>query len=134
MIDDGLSGKYGKTAQFWLKCVSLVDLLHKLHFAIQCNDFSEKLVCWRLMLPLFFFFDRTHYLRYGSYYMQSMGRLEKTHPGAKQELMKIGVSVRRNEKGIGQATDLTGEQSYMRSAKTAGGLTDFQTKPGTVRK
>ena len=134
VIDDGLSGKYGKTAQFLLKYVSLVDLLHKLHFAIQSNDFNEKLVCWRLMLPLFFFFDRTHYSRYGSYYIQSMERLEKSHPGAKQELMKIGISVRRNEKGIGQAVDLAGEQSYRRSAKTAVGLTDFQTKPATVRK
>ena len=61
VIDDGLSGKYGKTVQFLLKYVSLVNLLHKLHFAIQSNDFNEKLVCWRLMLPLFFFFDRTHY-------------------------------------------------------------------------
>ena len=80
------------------------------------------------------FFDRTHYSRDSSYYMQSMERLEKTHPGAKQELMKIGISVRRNEKGIGQAVDLAGEQSYMRSAKTAGDLTVFQTKPATVRK
>ena len=63
-----------------------------------------------------------------------MELLEKTHPGAKRELMKIEISVRRNEKGIGQAVDLAGEQSYMRSAKTVGGLTDFQTKPATVRK
>ena len=86
------------------------------------------------MLPVFFFFDRTHYSRYGSYYIQSMERLEKTHPGAKEERMKIGIFVRRNEKGIGQAVDLAGEQSYTRSAKTAGGLTDFRTKPATVRK
>ena len=63
-----------------------------------------------------------------------MERLEKTRPGAKKEFMKIGISVRRSEKGIGQAADLAGEQSYMRSAKTAGALTDFQTKPATVRK
>ena len=134
VIDDGLSGKDGKTAQFWLKYLSLLDLLHKLHFAIQSNDFNEKLVCWRLMLPLFFFFDRTHYSRYGYYNIQSRERLKKTHPGAKQELMKIGISLRKNEKGIGQAVDLAGEQSYMRCAKTAGDLTDFQTKPATVRK
>ena len=63
-----------------------------------------------------------------------MERLEKSHPGAKQELMKIWISVRRNEKGIGQAVDLAGEQSNMQSTKIAGGLTDFQTKPATVRK
>ena len=134
VIEEGLSGKFGKTAQFWLKYVLLVDILQKLHFAIQSNDFDEKLICWRMMLPTFFFFDRTHYSRYGSYYVKSMERLEETHPGAKDELMKIGISVRRNDTGIGQAVDLAGEQSYMRSAKTVGGLTHFQTKAATVRK
>ena len=63
-----------------------------------------------------------------------MEHLEKTHPGAKQELMKIGISITRNAKGIGQAVDLAGKQSYMRSAKIAGGLTDFETKPATLCK
>ena len=66
VIEEGLSGKFGKTAQFWLKYVSLVDVLHKLHFTIQSNDFDEKLICRRMMLPTFFFFDITHYSRYGS--------------------------------------------------------------------
>ena len=60
-----------------------------------------------------------------------MERLEETHPGAKDELMKIGILVRRNDTGIGQAVGLAGEQSYLRSAKTAGGLTHFQTKAAT---
>lgn len=60
--------------------------------------------------------------------------LNQTHPGAKEELLTIGISVKRNEKGIGQAVDLAGEQSYMRSAKTAGVVTDFQTQAETVRK
>ena len=134
MMNDGLSGCLGKTAQFWLRYVTLVDILHKLHHAIQTNDFEEKVASWKLMLPFFFCFNRTHYSRYGSYYLKSMELLDTTHPGAKEELMRIGISVRRNEKGVGQAVDLAGEQSYMRSAKTAGGLTDFQTKEATVRK
>ena len=52
----GLAGDYGKTPQFWLKYVSLVDTLHALHLAIQSNNFEEKIQCWRKMLPLFFFF------------------------------------------------------------------------------
>ena len=70
VIEEELSRNFGKTAQFWLKYVSLVDILHKLHFAIQSNDFDEKLIYWRMMLPTFFFFDRTHYSRYGSYYVK----------------------------------------------------------------
>ena len=62
-----------------------------------------------------------------------MENLDQTHPGAK-ELMKIGISVRRNDNGIGQAVDLAGEQTYMRSAKTAGGITHFQSKKASVLK
>ena len=63
-----------------------------------------------------------------------MENLDQTHPGAKEELMKIGISVRRNDNGIGQAVDLAGEQTYMRSAKTAGGITHFQSKKASVLK
>ena len=62
-LNDGLSGMFGKTAQFWLKYITLVDILHKFHSAIQSNDFDEKLESWRLMMPWFFCFDRTHYSR-----------------------------------------------------------------------
>ena len=134
MMKEGMSGSLGKTAQFWLRYVALVDILHKFHFAIQSNDFEGRLEAWKSMLPFFFFFNRTHYSRYGSYYVKSMEALDATHPGAKEELLRIGISAKRNEKGIGQAIDLAGEQSYMRSAKTAGGLTDFQTQAATVRK
>ena len=134
VTNDGLSGILGKTAQFWLRYVARVDLLHQFHFAIQSNDFDGKLQALKSMLPFFFFFNRHHYSRYGSYYAKSLEHLDQTHPGAKEELMRIGISVKRNEKGIGQAVDLAGEQSYMRSAKTAGGLTDFQTQAATVRK
>ena len=95
-LQEGLSGKFGKTAQFWLTYVSLVDILHRLHFAVQSNNIEEKILCLRLMLPMLFFFDRTHYSRYGSYYVKSLECLEETHPGAKAELMKIGSSIRRN--------------------------------------
>ena len=131
---DGLSGKFGMNAQYWPRYISLVDILHKFHSAIQSNNFEEKVESWKLMIPWFFAKDGTHYSRYGSYYLKSMELIDVTHPGAKEEMMKIGVSVRRNEKGVGQAIDLAGEQSYMRSAKTVGGLTSFQTRTATVRK
>ena len=133
-IDIALAGGYGKTAEYWMRYVSLVDILHDFHFAIQSNKFEEKVKCLRKMLPFFFFFDKTHYSRYGTYYLKSLENIEKTHPGAKAELMKIGIAIRRNTIGIGQAVDLAGEQSYMRDAKTAGGITSFQTNRSTVLK
>ena len=133
-FDDGLIGKHGKTAAYWLRYVHLVDLLHSLHYAIMSNDFDGRLAAWKELLPTFFFFDKTHYARYGSYYVKAMENIDVTHPGAKEELMQIGISVRRNDFGVGQAVDLAGEQTYMRNAKTSGGITPFKTRKGAVLK
>ena len=50
--------------------------------------------------------------------------MKDTHPGAKEEIEEKRLFVRRNTLGIGQAVDMAGEQSYMKSAKTAGGICD----------
>ena len=42
--------------------------------------------------------------------------------------------MRRSNMGIGEAIDLAGEQTYMRSAKTAGGITMFASSKETVSK
>ena len=42
-ISDGLAGKLGRTAQYWLTYVKLVNSLHSFHFSIQTNDFDAKL-------------------------------------------------------------------------------------------
>ena len=42
--------------------------------------------------------------------------------------------MRRNTRGIGQAVDMAGEQSYMKSAKTAGGIRQFSTNEAAVAK
>ena len=56
------------------------------------------------------------------------------HPSAKKELQTFGVSVCRNTYGIGQAIDLAGKQTYMKSSKTIGGITHFQTKKSALLK
>ena len=45
--------------------------------------------------------------------------MNASHPGALEEFENIS-SVRQNNTGIGQAIDLGGEQTYMKSAKTTG--------------
>ena len=84
------------------------------------NDYDLRLLIWKRSLPLCFSTNRVHYSRYGTYYVKSLECLESTHPGAREEIAEVGLSVRRNTLAIGQAVDLAGEQSYMRTAKTAG--------------
>ena len=115
-----LKGDFGKTPQFWMMYMDLVDRQRKLHFAINNNHFSLRLLMWKKSLPLCFATNRVHYARYGTYYLKSLECLKSTHPGAKEEIENVGLSIRRNTLGIGQAVDLAGEQTYMRNAKTAG--------------
>ena len=106
----------------------MVDRQQKLHYAISTNDYNLRLLMWRKSLP------RVHYSHYGTLYVQSLENLESTHPGAKSKIEENGLSVRRNTLGIKQAIDMADEQSYMKSAKTAGGISQFAAKESTVAK
>ena len=89
----------------------MIDRQQQFHFAINTNDFALKLHSWDQSLPLCFATNKAHYARYGNYYLHQHQNLESTHPGATAEIEAL-TSVRRNTIGIGQAMDLTGEQTY----------------------
>ena len=71
---------------------------------------------------------------YGTFYINQLKRLDFSHPGARYEIVEVGLSIRRNDIGVGQAIDLAGEQTYMKNAKTAGEITKFANSPETVAK
>ena len=119
-MSECLKGEYGRTPQYWAHYIQLVDRQHTLHCAINTNDFDLRLLTLRKSLASCFSTNRVHYARYGTYYVNALAHLEATHPGAKEEIEDVGLSVRRNKRGIGQSIDMAGEQSYMRNAKTAG--------------
>ena len=105
--------------------MTLVKLVQELHYSINVNDFHLRLKCWRELVILCFPTNKKNYARYGSYYIELMQNLPNTHPGAVEELLEKGISVRRNDMGIGQSIDGAGEQTFMRSAKTRGGIKSF---------
>lgn len=127
-------GDFGKTPQFWALYMTMVDGQQKLYHAINTNNYDLRLLIWRKLLPLCFATNRVDYSRYGTFYVQSLVYLESIHPGAKAEIEDNGIFVRRNTLGIGQAVDMAGEQSYMKSPKTAGEVSQFTAKERTVAK
>ena len=78
--------------------------------------------------------NKKNYARYGAYYVRVLENLENTHPGAIEELSQKGISVRRNDIGIGQSIDGAGEQTFMRSAKTSGGIGCFMSNSAAYDK
>ena len=115
-----LNGDFGRTPQYWTEYMKLVDRQQMLHYSVNCNDYDLRMISWNASLPLCFATNRVHYSRYGTYYLQFLEHIDRTHPGAKDEIKGVGLSIRRNKLGIGQSIDLAGEQSYMRLAKTTG--------------
>ena len=113
-----LSGSKGKTAQYWMFYLNLVQLQHQFHYSINMNHFQLRLQCWKKIVSLCFPTNKRNYARYGGYYVKQLENLPITHPGAIEDLSEKGISVRRNDIGIGQSIDGAGEQTFMRCAKT----------------
>ena len=80
----------------------------------------SEMIIRKELLPQFFAKNRILYAQYGTYYIQSLEHIESTHLVAREEIEDVGLPIHRNKLGIGQSIDLAGEQSCMRSAKTAG--------------
>ena len=66
-----------------------------------------------------------------TYYVLQLLNIYKPHPGAKEELKSRKVSVCRNSYKIGQSIYGAGEQTFMKDAKTMGGVKDFATQEST---
>ena len=129
-----LNGEFGKTPQFWVMYMIMVDRQQKLHYAINTNNYNLRLLIWKESLPMWFATNRIHYACYGTFYDNPLEYLEDTHPGAKEKIEEKGLSVICNTLAIGRAVDIAGEQSYMKSAKTAGGIRQFSTNEAAVAK
>eukprot|EP00794_Sanderia_malayensis_P013273 gene13273-14641_t len=134
VIEKCLTGDLGKTPQYWMIYMKMIDRIQTLHYSVNTNSYDLRRLIWRQSLPFCFATNRVHYSRYGTYYVQSLDYLDSTHPGAKEEVAELRLSVRRNTLGIGQAVDMAGEQSYMKNAKTSGKITQFASKETTVAK
>ena len=115
-----IQGQFGKTPRYWMMYQDTVDRQHKLHLAINTNNYDLRAQCWKDSLPLCFAMNKHNYSRYGAYYCHQLDNLEDTHPGAREELQEKGLSVCRNSLNIGQSIDGAGEQTFMSNSKTSG--------------
>ena len=90
----------------------MIETLYQLQCAIYTNNFPLKLMAWEKVLPLCYATKKVHYTCYGTYYIQHLQQLEKSHPASLDE-MRSFVSIRTNEISIGQAIGFAGEHTYM---------------------
>ena len=130
------SGNYGKTAQFWV--VYYLDIManqHLLHMAVQENDFFLRLHGLKYLLPFCFALNKQNYARYGSFYVHFLENLDNTHPGCRELIQEIGLSVQAQDRYPARTPiDQRGEQTINRDARTAGGIKFFASDQNTTLK
>ena len=129
-----MEGKYGKTAQLWMGYVLAVERLHVLHYAINTNNFDLRLSIWDEAIQGCFSMNKVNYARFATYYVIQMKNLDHTHPGAREELDRNGMSVCRNTLNIRQSIDGAGESTFMKDAKIAGGIKNYSIQDSTYEK
>ena len=71
-----VNGGLGKTPQFWLTYLNLARLQHQARTSVHTNDFEMRLDVWERILPFYFFYNKTNYSRYGTYYVQLLKKLD----------------------------------------------------------
>ena len=111
-----------------------IDRQHKFQFSINTNDFDLRHKCWKDSLPFCFATNKQNYARYGTYYIIQLKNINLTHPGAKEELQEMGLSVSRNQFNIRQSIDGGREQTFMQSSKTTGDVKSFVHQQNTYEK
>ena len=96
---------------------------HLAHTTVQENDFNMRILAWKKMLPLYFYFNKMNYACYGDYYLQHLRHIETLNPGMKELLMAKGMSVQaQTVHPVRTATDRRGEQTINKDAKTTGNI------------
>ena len=94
---------------------------HRIHLAVQENNFDLRWVAWKNWLPLYFATNQCNYARYGSYYVEVLANIKTVCPGLKQLLKKSGLLVQVQEMYPSRVTfDQRREQTINRDAKTKG--------------
>ena len=81
------------------------------------------------ILPYYFALSKLNYVRYGTYYVETLKQIDILYPGLKPLLEKRGMSAQGQiAYPVRTAIDQRGEQSINRDAKTAGmALLNIQT-------
>ncbi|KAK6186089.1 hypothetical protein SNE40_008194 [Patella caerulea] len=112
------------TAGMWIQYMETVDILRRFIKAERTGDWELHLKTVADMLPYLAATGHNLYVKSAYLYLQQMYELPSNHPKVYAEFMDGHHVVRRSDRfWAGLSTDLTIEQTLMRSLKSTGGMT-----------
>lgn len=115
----------GPTAALWLQYFNLVTLLKKFIDSERRGDWNGHLNCVQKMIPFFHASGHFQYAKCAHLYVQDMVALQSNHSQVFKEFADKGYFTinRTGSRWAGVWSNMTIEQTLMRSMKTSGGLT-----------
>ncbi|KAI4813981.1 hypothetical protein KUCAC02_003199 [Chaenocephalus aceratus] len=128
-------GHLGKTGMFWLSMMDHARLVFMMDFAVKTNNFELFHHCNGAMADLFFAYDGHNYARYLTWFEAFLTNIDLSHPGALDYIKLGAIAVARSLiPGALAAVDKTMEETFMRFAKTSGGLLGLFNNCGAYQK
>lgn len=116
-LRDTISGKHGRTPQYVMTYVSLVDLFHSLERGIRTSDVALSYHATYEISALFFAFNHQNYARWLTRNQSNFVNIDVTHSGLREELLSGALSIRRTSKHFCRSpVDLTLEQTINANA------------------
>ena len=113
-----------RTAALWVQYIDFVEIVKYFIFAERTSNWSLHIDATKRMLNLFAATGHLHYAKIARVYIQEMEKLPETHPWLHDQFLNDSHTVNRTARNwSGLWTDLTIEQTLMRSLKSRGGLT-----------
>ncbi|KYN03439.1 hypothetical protein ALC62_05715 [Cyphomyrmex costatus] len=107
-----LEGKHGKTAQYYMIYVKLIDYYLLLNKSIRTGNFEMYKFALSKIVNLYFTFNQPNYARYLVRYLDNLMKIDETHPGLRENFTKGSLGIKRTTKPFSkQAIDLTLEQT-----------------------
>ena len=127
MFQDSIRrGEMGKTAQFWLQYMDVINMILALIKANKENDLNLHIASLYELCQMFFAYDHCNYTRYVPVYMMTLLNMSATRPGATELLQRSVLSVCRSSvPKCRNPVDITIEQTFNKHAKCQGGIVGF---------
>lgn len=125
--EETLRGRHGRTAQFALIYLRLIELYQHLERALRTSDVSLYNYATHEICALFFTFNHQNYARWLTRNHDNFINMETSHPGLLEEFECGALSIRRTAKNFSRSPiDLTLEQTInANAANRLTGITSF---------
>lgn len=109
---DTIAGNYGKTAQFWIQYVKLVQLYHDFSRSVRVGDFELYTYCLPKLTNIFFALNHVNYARWCVKYYNNLLMLPETHPDVHTDFVNGLFGIKRTAKPFSSSPiDLSLEQT-----------------------